>query len=418
MSAAAGPRILVVDDDSMMRFNIAGYLEDSGYYVLEAGDGDNAIAAVREQPPDLVLCDLRMPGRDGLDVMRELHDGFPELPVIAVSGTGVLNDAVDALRAGAWDFVIKPIQNMAVLEHAVTGALHKARLIRDNRRYQQDLEQANRTLRDNLQQMREDASAARRIQRQIMPERRQRFGPYAMSRCLLPSLVMSGDFVDYFAIDRGHIGFYLADVSGHGVSSAFVTVLLKSYVNSQLERLSKDGDATVRDPQQLLEHLNYAMLDQRLEKYLTIFYGVIDSDSNRLDYCFGGHYPSPVLFDGSRARFLPGRGPPIGLFRDAVYDGGSLALPEQFTLALFSDGILEVLPGESVEHKQSRLLKALEALDNDADGLIASLGLGSGQGYPDDITLLLLQRERRPALHAERRQHDTGYRGHTDAAGL
>ena len=397
MSTADETRILVVDDDTMMRFNIAGYLEDSGYNVCEAGDGTDAIVTVRDQPPDLVLCDLRMPGMDGLDVMRELHDGYPELPVIAVSGTGVLNDAVDALRAGAWDFVIKPIQNMAVLEHAVTGALQKARLMRDNRRYQQDLEQANQTLRNNLQQMREDADAARRIQRQIMPERELNFGPYGVSRCLLPSLVMSGDFVDYFAIDPGHIGFYLADVSGHGVSSAFVTVLLKSYINSQLERLSKDGDATVREPHHLLEQLNFAMLDQRLEKYLTIFYGVVASDNNRLDYSFGGHFPGPVLFDGSRARFLPGRGPPIGLFRNAVYDGGSLALPEHFTLALFSDGILEVLPGESLERKQSRLLKAMEALDNNADGLIASLGLSSGQNYPDDITLLLLKRERRLA---------------------
>lgn len=387
-------RILVVDDDSMMRFNIAAYLEDSGYDVSEAADGPDAIMALRDQPPDLVLCDLRMPRMDGLDVMRELHDGYPGLPVIAVSGTGVLNDAVEALRAGAWDFVVKPIQNMAVLEHAVTGALQKARLIRDNHRYQQDLEQANRTLGNNLQQMQEDADAARRIQRQIMPERKLSFGPYDVSRCLLPSLIMSGDFVDYFAIDPGHIGFYLADVSGHGVSSAFVTVLLKSYVSSQLERLSKDGDATVREPQHLLEHLNHTLLDQRLEKYLTIFYGVIDRDSNRLDYSFGGHFPSPVLFDGSHARFLPGRGPPIGLFRDAVYDAVSLELPDAFTLALFSDGILEVLPGESLEDKQSRLLKALEALDNDADGLIASLGLSSGQDYPDDITLLVLKRER------------------------
>jgi serine phosphatase RsbU (regulator of sigma subunit) len=403
----------------MMRFNIAGYLRIA-YGIREAVDGADAIAAVRGRPPDLVLCDLRMPGMDGLDVMRELHNGYPELPVIAVSGTGVLNDAVDALRAGAWDFVVKPIQNMAVLEHAVTGALQKASLIRDNRRYQQDLEQVNRTLENNLQQMREDADAARRIQRQIMPERELRFGPYGVSRCLLPSLVMSGDFVDYFAIDPGHIGFYLADVSGHGVSSAFVTVLLKSYVNSQLESLSKNGDATVREPQHLLEHLNQTLLDQRLEKYLTMFYGVIDSGSNRLDYSFGGHFPGPVLYDGNRARFLAGRGPPIGLFRDAVYDGGSLPLPERFALAVFSDGILEVLPGTSLEHKQARLLKAVQALEAvealdaaSADDLIASLSLCSGQGYPDDIALLLLKRDRPPA---GQRNNDISHRGNEHVA--
>jgi sigma-B regulation protein RsbU (phosphoserine phosphatase) len=87
----AETRILVVDDDSMMRFNIAAYLEDSGYNVAEAVDGSEAIVALRDEPPDLVLCDLRMPGRDGLDVMRELHDGYPELPVIAVSGRCIIS---------------------------------------------------------------------------------------------------------------------------------------------------------------------------------------------------------------------------------------------------------------------------------------------------------------------------------------
>ena len=75
-------------------------------------------------------------------------------------------------------------------------------------------------------------------------------------------------------------------------------------------------------------------------------------------------------------------------------------------MALFSDGILEVLPGESLKDKQSRLLKALEALDNDAEGLIASLGLSRGQNYPDDITLLVLKRERPSGLtHGAAAEH-------------
>jgi serine phosphatase RsbU (regulator of sigma subunit) len=386
-------RILVVDDDSMIRFNIGGYLEDGGYQVAEAVDGNDAVAAVRRAPPDLVLCDLRMPGMDGIDLLKALHRDFPELPLIAVSGTGVLRDAVDALRAGAWDFIVKPIEDMAVLDHAVAGALEKARLVRDNRRYQADLEQANRTLEANLQLLREDADAGRRIQMQMMPESKVRFGRYTASRCLLPSLVLSGDFVDYFTIDAGHLGFYLADVSGHGVSSAFVTVLLKSHMNRLLERLRKDDDATVREPRRLLAHLNQVLVEQRLEKYLTMFYGVIDVARNRLDYGYGGHFPGPLLFDGVNTRYLPGRGPPVGLFHDARYDAESLPLPERFALALFSDGILEVLPDASLDNKQTRLLHALNTVRVDAEGLIAALGLRAGQNYPDDITLLLLQRE-------------------------
>jgi serine phosphatase RsbU (regulator of sigma subunit) len=392
MSAKTAIHILIVDDDGMMRYNIASYLEDSGYDVSEAVHGAQAIDTVRRQPPDLVLCDLRMPGMDGIDVLQQLHSGFPDLPIIAVSGTGVLSDAVDALRAGAWDFVVKPIHEMAVLEHAVIAALEKAKLIQDNRRYQQDLEQANLILENNLQHMREDADAARRIQLKIMPECEFNIGPYEVTRSLQPSMVMSGDFVDYFSIGPGHIGFYLADVSGHGVSSAFVTVLLKSYVMRQLERLDSNGSATVRHPQRMLTHLNQHLLDHRLEKYLTIFYGVIDIERNHLDYSFGGHFPNPILFDGSCARFLPGRGPPIGLFPGSVYDAESLSLPKHFALALFSDGILEVFPDMSLQQKRARLLKALDSISSDADKLMDNLGLRSGQSYPDDITLLLLKR--------------------------
>ncbi|WP_275096060.1 SpoIIE family protein phosphatase [Sedimenticola hydrogenitrophicus] len=389
----AETRILVVDDESMIRYNIAGYLEDSGYSVFEAEDGLQAIEAVKRQRPDLVLSDLRMPGLDGLEVIGQLHHSHPELPIIAVSGTGVLGDAVDALRAGAWDFVVKPIQDMAVLEHAVTAALGKAQLIRDNHRYQQDLEQANHRLQESLQQMRDDADAGRRIQLQIMPEQAIDLGPYRLSHSLLPSMVLSGDFVDYFSIDRGHFGCYLADVSGHGVSSAFITVLLKSYVNRQLERLHKDNDQTVLEPDRLLTRLNQTLLSDQLEKYLTIFYAVIDTGHNRIKFSIGGHFPSPMLFDGTQAVFLPGRGPPVGLFAGAGYAADTLDLPEHFALAAFSDGILEVLPQPTLVEKKQHLLDALNHFDPGARNLIERLGLREGQSYPDDITLLLLTRD-------------------------
>lgn len=395
-STPTAPTILVVDDDSMIRYNIGGYLEDSGYRIVEAVDGLDALEVIRQDMPALVLCDLRMPGMDGIDLLKQLHQSFPELPAIAVSGTGILRDAVDALRAGAWDFVIKPIEDMAVLEHAVIGSLEKARLIQENRRYQHDLEQANQMLQDSLQHLRDDAAAGRRIQFQIMPDERLHLESYTLSRALLPSMVLSGDFVDYFRVDQNHIGLYLADVSGHGVSSAFITVLLKSHMNRLLERTHKDGDATILEPQRVLSHLNTALLEQHVEKYLTMFYAVIDSENNRLEYGCGGHFPNPILFDGNHAGFLPGRGPPVGLFQSAEFTTETLTLPERFALAAFSDGVLEALTGTTLEDKQALLLDALHSIDIDTEGLMATLELDQERHYPDDITLLLLTRGHRP----------------------
>lgn len=391
--ANEGVRILVIEDDAMVRFNIVSYLEDSGFTVLEEEDGAGGLARVRGNRPDLVLCDLRMPGMDGLEVLRTLRSEIPSLPLVVVSGTGVLGDVVDALRNGAWDFVTKPIIDMAMLEHAIGRALEKARLIRENRRYQMKLEQANRLLRNHLERFEQDAVAGRTTQLQLMPPPARSIGAYRFSRHLLPSLYLSGDFVDYFVIDPRYIGFFLADASGHGAASAFVTVLLKSFVERYRQMLLNDGDPCILHPAHTLTRLNCDLRNQRLDKYLTIFYGVIDSKTGCLSYSNGGHFPNPVLFDGHTSRFLESRGPPVGLCPRPSFVDAQLELPHAHALALFSDGVLDALPETRLSDKKARLLKVVDRYGLSAPDLFASLGLGAEVTYPDDITLLIAERE-------------------------
>ena len=161
-------KILAIDDEPVIRDNIASYLEDSGFRVFQAGDGKEGLVLFREQAPDLILLDLRMPEMDGLAFLETLRQESAETPVIVVSGTGVLQDAIEALRAGAHDFVTKPILDMAVLEHAVQNALERARLRQENRRYRQHLEDeiARRTA-DLLERTKELETSNRNLKREI-----------------------------------------------------------------------------------------------------------------------------------------------------------------------------------------------------------------------------------------------------------
>lgn len=134
-------RILTIDDDLTVRENIVAYLEDSGFEVYQAENGALGLDVFRAEQPDLVLVDLRMPVMDGMEVVRRLKIEAPAVPVIVVSGVGVLEEAVEALRIGAWDFVTKPISDMMVLEHAVGKCLERARLLEERNRYQERLEQ-------------------------------------------------------------------------------------------------------------------------------------------------------------------------------------------------------------------------------------------------------------------------------------
>ncbi|MGE0083989.1 MAG: response regulator [Desulfococcaceae bacterium] len=137
----SGVRVLIIDDDRVIRESISVFLEDSGFIITEAENGRVGLEIFRgEKRPDIVLVDLRMPEVDGLDVLTAVTVEAPEMPVIVVSGTGVMQDAIEALRLGAWDYVTKPIQDMEVLEHAVRKALERARLLVENRKYREHLE--------------------------------------------------------------------------------------------------------------------------------------------------------------------------------------------------------------------------------------------------------------------------------------
>ena len=97
-----GPKhILVVEDDGAVRRHLAAYLEDCGYRVTAAAEGEGALEMVRTQRPDLVITDLHMPGISGFQVLSALAEEFPTLPVLVVSGTDLLTEVVEALRRGA-----------------------------------------------------------------------------------------------------------------------------------------------------------------------------------------------------------------------------------------------------------------------------------------------------------------------------
>ena len=385
-------RILTIDDEPLVREILTAYLEDSGFVVSEAGDGQTGIEAIRREQPDLVLCDLRMPGVDGLQVLATVTREFPELPILVVSGMGGISDAIQALKLGAWDYVTKPIEDMTVLEHAIAHALERARLRRENREHREHLEAVNEQLRQTVRQLREDETAARRIQFQLLPENDKVYRHYRFSRHLLTSQYLSGDFVDYFAIDGDHLGFYIADVSGHGVSSAFVTVMLKSYMGRYRELHRQNRDRGILNPAETLSRLNREIYSCHMDKYLTMFYGVIDWSNNQLRYSSGGQFPFPILFDGEQASYIGKKSLPIGLFDFAHFQNESLRLPPRFAMVLISDGILETLPQTSLRDKQAFLLELVGDTDLTIENLIQELALDRADPLPDDVTLLLIRR--------------------------
>ncbi|MGU0690409.1 two-component system response regulator RssB [Pseudomonas aeruginosa] len=384
--------LLIIDDDEVVRESLAAYLEDSNFKVLQALNGLQGLQIFESEQPDLVICDLRMPQIDGLELIRRIRQTASETPIIVLSGAGVMSDAVEALRLGAADYLIKPLEDLAVLEHSVRRALDRAYLRVENQRYRDKLEAANRELQASLNLLQEDQNAGRQVQMNMLPVTPWSIEGLEFSHRIIPSLYLSGDFVDYFRVDERRVAFYLADVSGHGASSAFVTVLLKFMTTRLLYESRRNGTLPEFKPSEVLAHINRGLINTKLGKHVTMLGGVIDLEKNSLTYSIGGHLPLPVLFVEGQASYLEGRGLPVGLFDDATYDDRVMELPPSFSLSLFSDGILDVLPGATLKEKEASLPKQVAAAGGTLDGLRQVFGLANLAEMPDDIALLVLSR--------------------------
>ncbi|MHC4472666.1 MAG: response regulator, partial [Planctomycetota bacterium] len=135
------PRLLVVDDEHAIAELLARHLERENYRVYTAFDGDEALEALEKARFDLVITDIRMPGRDGLSLLEVAKSKDEVLPVIVLTSVTSVDTAVMAMRMGAEDYIVKPF-NLEALTISVERALEKRGLVIENRQHQEALELA------------------------------------------------------------------------------------------------------------------------------------------------------------------------------------------------------------------------------------------------------------------------------------
>lgn len=393
----ASRKLLIIDDDILVRQSIVTYLADSGFGVCSASDASAAFGLLANPDhsfPDLIITDLRMPNSDGLQLLQVLHELHPSLPVIVISGAGVMNDVVTALRLGARDYLIKPLLDLEVLVHSINKVLDRQDLEEENQRYRIQLEEANRELKENLRVLERDQIAGRRVQRRLMPSGLSIEEGYAAAHTIVPSLFLSGDFVDYAHIKKRYLAFYLADVSGHGASSAFVTIWLKHLVSRMVreEGLFGDENSFAQGADLMLRQINRELHETRLSHHLTLFVGVIDTLTHQMHYVVAGHLPMPVLLTEEGAEYLTGRGKPVGIFKEVNWEVYERKLPDKFALVCFSDGVLETLPQTELQDKEAHLLQLIASSSGSLDSVCNTLVIKEIRDNPDDIAVLSISR--------------------------
>lgn len=178
-----------------------------------------------------------------------------------------------------------------------------------------------------------DLPAAAKLQTQLLPNPIQ-IPHYRFDRLFQPSAYLSGDWYDYWQVDEQHILFYLADVSGHGVTSS----LLTSWMAAFHERATT--------PQQLIQKLNAMLVKENIEKHITMVAALLNLETNTVTWCNAGHYP-PVIYltPNQEPQIFSSSSFPLGLTEDLMIEEVTLTMTPESRFILCSDGALEPFSG-------------------------------------------------------------------------
>jgi serine phosphatase RsbU (regulator of sigma subunit)/anti-anti-sigma regulatory factor len=399
-------RILVIDDDPTICQLLSMVLLRGGYKSVEtAGDAECAQAVLRRGGIGVVITDIRMPGTDGLSLMQWALAHCPGPAWIVLSGRATFDDAVKAVKLGAFDFISKPIVKMESFLVSVRNALRQRKLVAEQLRLQSELERRNAELRQRVGQLEEafnllaeqseiisqDLVRAELVQRALLPQRVPDLGSFTFDAYYRPGHNVGGDLYDVVRVDNDHAAFYVADAAGHGVSAAMVAVLFKLRL-----RLYDAGAGRVLPPDRVLTEVNRAILLECSTPglFLTAALCQLNLRTGELLVASGGHPPLLLRRAKGTIETIVKTGPALGLAEDAVYTVWSTHLDRNDRLLLYTDGITG--PGTAGQPPNHRtMLALLSESPGEPQELLRCIrertfGCNGGGEREDDVTLVLV----------------------------
>jgi sigma-B regulation protein RsbU (phosphoserine phosphatase) len=254
------------------------------------------------------------------------------------------------------------------------------------------LQTVNQDLRTAQDKINKDLEHAQTIQQGLLPQKIPNTPALSLQASYIPATAVGGDYYDAFEITPGIYGIIVADVSGHGVSSALIMSMVKVLIKS----------ITTIDsgPQKTLEKINEIFQTEiRTTNFVTVFYAILDTNSHELHYTSAGH--CPVLFINKKERtcsLVKADGLFLGVFPDMMLHETSVPYePGTQRLVLYTDGLTEARNNQNVMYELDRLIGiSLKSLDDSADKACSRIlthqkkFCGKNAIPEDDITLLVV----------------------------
>lgn len=385
------PRILIVDDEPLNIDYLEQELEEKGFELLSASNGQEALDTIRESLPDLVLLDIMMPVMDGFAVLEQVKADpvTRNIPIIIISANNDLKSIVKGIQRGAEDYLPKPFEPV-ILNARISASLERKRLRDQEQLYLQSLEK--------------ELNIARAIQTQFLPPEMPELPGWELAPYFKAAKFVAGDYYDAFTLPGGELIFVVGDVCGKGVGAALFMTLFRSLIRATASAsLSLEGDASNLSPAARLHgavnitNRYVAETHETALVFSTLVIGLIDSSTGTMTYINAGNEAPYLIRKNGELEELRPTGPVIGFNPLAVFKTQETRLEPGESLLVFTDGIPDAKDPQDEFFGHTRLKCILNSPPERSDQLVAQIGaeldafIGDTDQF-DDITILALRR--------------------------
>ena len=391
-----------------------------GFELTLVPDGETALSACNALKPDLIFLDVTLPGLSGFDTCLRLkdQDETKHIPVIFVTPPSDTASSVKGFSVGAVDYVTRPFQvdevlaritthlkirNLQVLLEETIANLQEE--VAERKRAEEALQESMLMVQQANDLMKSDLAAAARVQQALLPDTLPALPSVSFAWTYLPCSELGGDSLNVFQLDADHVGLYVLDVSGHGVSASLLSVTLSRVLIPRRDPsclFIKTNRApeldTLVSPAEIATRLNRMFpMSEDGRQYFTLIYGILNIRNGMFRYTCAGHPPPLYLAPNQQVIPCEIGNVPIGLFEDSHYEEGTIQLQPGGRLFLYSDGVLEAKDASKEFFGETRLQETLEAthslpLQVSVDSIVkAALDWTVNHHAQDDLSILAFE---------------------------
>ena len=343
-------KVLIAEDEAATRMRLQRNLEKMGFEPTVAENGAEAWKLFQEGEFPLVLTDWMMPEMDGLELVQKIRSNGQEqyTYIIMLTSKSEKSEVVEGMEAGADDFVTKPFDRNELRVRVRAG---------------QRIIELERALSEQNQRMKTDLSAAAELQESLLPSVAPQVDGVSFAWKFRPCDELAGDILGAFKLSDECVGFYVADVSGHGVAASLLSVSISRMMDPTLSVSSLlvqavEGSETPRitPPSEVLRELNRRFqIEESGGRFFSIAYGVLNVRTQKLLLGSAGHPPVMRISRDQVAKPLGAEGMLIGIIDDYEYEDYEAQLDHGDRLFVYSDGVVEQMNDTDEEFGDERL---------------------------------------------------------------